>query len=409
MKGKKIIVVGGGAAGFFCAIQTKEKYPELDVLLLEKQNKLLQKVKVSGGGRCNVTHAVESIPHLLEHYPRGKNFLKKVFYQFGPKETIEWFQSNKVPLHTEVDGRMFPRTNSSQTVIDCLVDKAEKLGVQIKLSSTVTDVKREGDRFVLTVNANPITTDYLCVACGGYPKSSQFDWLRNLGHNIIEPVPSLFTFNIKGNKDLKDLMGVSLEQASIRIQGTKANDFGPLLITHWGLSGPCVLKLSAWQARVLNELDYEFSILVNWINQTENELREDWNAIRNKMGAQTFSRNPFELPKRLWLYLIEKADIREGKKWSELGSKEQNKLIAILVGQPFEVKGKTTFKEEFVSCGGIDLKEVNPKTMESRVVPSLYFAGEVLDIDGVTGGFNFQNAWSTAAVASKLSLKNSEL
>ncbi len=402
MKGKKLIVIGGGAAGFFCAIQAKENYPDLKVVLLEKQNKLLQKVKVSGGGRCNVTHAVESIPHLLEHYPRGKNFLKKVFYQFGPQETIDWFKRNNVNLHTEADGRMFPTTNSSQTIIDCLTKKADQLGVHVQMSSAVTAVEKKKDDFILSVNGNSIHTDYLCIACGGYPKSSQFDWLRNLGHNVIEPVPSLFTFNIKGNKDLKDLMGVSLEQANIRIQGSKASDIGPLLITHWGLSGPCVLKLSAWQARALHDVGYEFSILVNWINQTENELREDWNTIRNKMGAQTFSKNPFKLSKRLWLYLIEKANIREGKKWSELGSKEQNKLIALLVGQSFEVKGKTTFKEEFVTCGGINLKEVNPKTMESRVVPNLYFTGEVLDIDGVTGGFNFQNAWSTGAIVGQL-------
>lgn len=402
MNRKKLIVIGGGAAGFFAAIKAKENYPALEVVLLEKQNKFLQKVKVSGGGRCNVTHAVDSIPHLLQHYPRGKNFLKKVFYQFGPEETIDWFANNNVKLHTESDGRMFPSTNSSQTIIDCLTYRADDLGVQVKLSSAVTEVKKIENGFKITVNNNKSGADYLCVACGGYPKSSQFDWLRKLGHKIIEPVPSLFTFNIKGNKDLKDLMGVSLEKASIRIQGTKANDIGPLLITHWGLSGPCVLKLSAWQARALHDIGYEFSILVNWINQTENELRENWNKIRNKKGSQTFSKNPFELPKRLWLYLIEEAGIREGKKWSELASKEQNRLIAILVGQHFEVKGKTTFKEEFVTCGGIDLKEVNPKTMESRVVPNLFFAGEVLDIDGVTGGFNFQNAWSTAAVAGKL-------
>lgn len=402
MKNKKLIVVGGGAAGFFCAIQAKENYPELEVSLLEKQNKVLQKVKVSGGGRCNVTHAVDSIPHLLQHYPRGKNFLKKVFYQFGLEETVDWYASNNVALHTEHDGRMFPTTNSSQTIIDCLSEKAEKLGINLKLSSAVTEVQRANEKFMLSVNNQEVTSDYLCVACGGYPKSSQFEWLRNLGHNIIEPVPSLFTFNIKGNKDLKDLMGVSLPEASIRIQGSKATDIGPLLITHWGLSGPCVLKLSAWQARALHDLAYEFSIMVNWINETENDLRARWNDIRNKMGSQTFSRNPFELPKRLWLYLIEKCAIREGKKWSELASKEQNRLIAILVGQPFEVQGKTTFKEEFVTCGGIDLKEVNPKTMESRVVSKLFFAGEVLDIDGVTGGFNFQNAWSTAAVAGRL-------
>ncbi len=401
MEGKRLIIVGGGAAGFFCAIHAKERYPTLDVVLLEKQNKVLQKVKVSGGGRCNVTHSVTSIPHLLEHYPRGKNFLKKVFYQYGPQETIEWFRQQGVQLHTEADGRMFPTSNSSQTIMDCLVSKAKDLGVQIRLSTSVAKVEY-AQTFTVFIGHQELQTDYLCVACGGYPKSSQFDWIRKLGHTIIEPVPSLFTFNIKGHADLKALMGVSLERAHIRIQSSKANDIGPLLITHWGLSGPCVLKLSAWQARMLYELNYEFSILVNWINQTENELRENWNTLRNNMAAQICAKNPFELPKRLWLYLITKAGISETKKWSELGAKEQNKLIALLVGQHFEVAGKTTFKDEFVTCGGIDLKEVNPKTMESRIIPNLFFAGEVLNIDGITGGFNFQNAWSTAAVASKL-------
>ena len=293
MKNKKLIIIGGGAAGFFVAIQAKENHPELEVVLLEKQNKVLQKVKVSGGGRCNVTHAVDSIPDLLEHYPRGKNFLKKVFYQFGPQEAIDWFAQNGVQLHTEEDGRMFPITNSSQTIIDCLVSKAEKLRVQIMLSSAVTAVKKNNKKFNLKINGTDLEADYLCVACGGYPKSSQFDWIRSLGHDIIEPVPSLFTFNIKGNKDLKELMGVSVEKASIKIQGTKANDLGPLLVTHWGLSGPCVLKLSAWQARYLHNLNYEFSILVNWINETENELRSRWNELRNAQGAQMLSKESF--------------------------------------------------------------------------------------------------------------------
>jgi len=401
MGAKKLIVVGGGAAGFFCAIQAKERHPSLRVVLLEKQSKVLQKVKVSGGGRCNVTHAVESIPQLLEHYPRGKNFLKKVFYQFGPQETIQWFLDNGVALHTETDGRMFPTTNDSQTIIDCLEQRALKLGVQIKLTSQVKEVKYD-QSFALNVNGQIMHSDYLCIACGGYPKSSSFDWLRALGHTIVEPVPSLFTFNIQGHKDLKELMGLSMPRATVRIQSSKAKDFGPLLITHWGLSGPCVLKLSAWQARLLHDMKYEFSILVNWINRSEAELRSSWNDIRSEMGGQSLNKNPFAIPRRLWHYFVQKAKISHEKKWSELASKEQNALIAILVSQTFEVQGKTTFKEEFVTCGGIDLKEVNPVTMQSRTLPNLFFAGEVLDIDGVTGGFNFQNAWSTGAVAGRI-------
>jgi len=401
-KHQKMYIIGGGAAGFFCAIRAKELNPELAVTILEKQNKVLQKVKVSGGGRCNITHKVNDINHLLKHYPRGKNFLKKVFYSFGPEDTIAWFQKNGVHLHTEADGRMFPTTNSSQTVIDCLTHTAQKLGVNVRLSKAVTAIKKQASKFLLTMQDTTIEADYVCVASGGFAKNAQYDWLRALGHHIIAPVPSLFTFNILGNKDLKELMGVSIANVSVRIQSSKAQEIGPLIITHWGLSGPCVLKLSAWQARLLHDANYDFTILVNWLNQTENTLRNNWNEIRNMMGAQQLLKSPFDLPKRFWIYLLTKAEINPNTKWSELTAKEQNKLINNLVCQTFPVKGKTTFKEEFVTCGGIDLKEVNPITMESRIVPGLFFAGEILDIDGVTGGFNFQNAWSTAAVAAQL-------
>ena len=408
MQAKKLIVVGGGAAGFFCAIHAKANYPALKVVLLEKHNKVLQKVKVSGGGRCNVTHAVDSIPQLLTHYPRGKNFLKKVFYQFGPIETIQWFEQHGVTLKTESDGRMFPITNTSQTIIDCLEKEAFRLGVEVVLQQSVDAIQKVGDIFKIQTNQGEITSDFMCIACGGFAKGWQFDWITALGHTIEKPVPSLFTFNLYENGDLKALQGVSLEKATIRIPKLKTEETGPLLITHWGLSGPVVLRLSAWQARKMYDAEYNFIIQLNWINTKEESLRLDWNDIRTKMGDADLSKNPFELPKRLWAYLLAKAELNESKKWSELKSKEQNKLIAILCAQALEVRGKTTFKEEFVTCGGIHLNEIDPKTMQSRVVPHLFFAGEIINVDGITGGFNFQNAWSTAAIAARLGVSHDE-
>lgn len=404
MQAKKLIVVGGGAAGFFCAIQAKKNFPALQVVLIEKHNKVLQKVKVSGGGRCNVTHDVESIPQLLLHYPRGKNFLKKVFYQFGPNETIQWFEQHGVTLKIESDGRMFPSTNSSKTIIDCFEKEAFRLGVEIVLQHAVEAIQKAGDIFKIQTNQKEFTCDFLCIACGGFAKGWQFDWITALGHTIEKPVPSLFTFNLYENADLKSLQGISLEMATIRIPKLKTEESGPLLITHWGLSGPVVLRLSAWQARKLYDVSYHFIIQLNWINTKEESLRNDWNAIRTRMGDADLSKNPFELPKRLWLYLLAKADVNENEKWSELKSKEQNKLIGLLCAQALEVRSKTTFKEEFVTCGGIKLNEIDPKTMESRKVAKLYFAGEIIDVDGITGGFNFQNAWSTAAIAARLGM-----
>ena len=399
---KTLIVIGGGASGFFCAVNAAQLNPNLKVILLEKQSKVLQKVKVSGGGRCNVTHQCDSPSELLKAYPRGKNFLKKTFSHFTTQDTILWFESRGVKLKTETDGRMFPTTDSSQTIIDCLLQEATKYQVEVRLNSEVVSINQNKNGFDLTLkNGVNQSADYLYIATGGYPKSEQYNWLLHTGHKIEIPAPSLFTFNIP-DKDLHELMGVTVEQARIKITGSKLQEEGPVLITHWGLSGPAVLRLSAWGARELQGVNYHFSIQLNWINIAENELREKWNLIRNQQGSNTLGqKNPFGLQSRLWHFLLQRSQNNTETKWSELTSKEQNKLIHILTAQEFEVKGKTTFKEEFVTCGGLSLEQIDPHTLQSKLVPGLYFGGELIDVDGITGGYNFQNAWTCGYVAAK--------
>ncbi len=401
MTKKKLIVIGGGAAGFFCAVNAARLNPNLKVILLEKSNKLLSKVKVSGGGRCNTTHACFEIPALVKKYPRGAQFLKKSFYKFNANDTIKWFSERGVELHEELDGRMFPTTNNSQTIIDCILKETDKYGVEIIIQSEVKKIEKKSDQFIITtVDAKQMNADFLCIASGGYPKSDMFQWLKAIGHTIQDPVPSLFTFNIP-NHPIKELMGLSVANAIVKITGTKLKEQGPLLITHWGLSGPVVLKLSAWGARDLATMKYEFEILVNWLGDTnEADLRYEWNGYREQYSAQKIgNKNPFELPSRLWNFILLQSDVNIETRWAELKSKEQNKLIQLLTSFPFLVKGKTTFKEEFVTCGGIQLNEINPQTMESKIVPNLFFAGEVMDVDGVTGGFNFQHAWTSGWIA----------
>ncbi len=398
---QQLMVIGGGAAGFFCAINAARLNPELKVIILEKSGKLLSKVRISGGGRCNVTHACFDIPELVTKYPRGKNFVKKTLHWFNPVHTIQWFEKRGVALKTESDGRMFPATNTSQTIIDCLVSEANKYGVEILLNADVIKIEHSINGFNLHTATNKnFFTDYLCVSCGGFPKTSHFNWLTALGHTIQEPVPSLFTFNIPDNP-ITSLMGVSVEQAAVKIIGSKLQNEGPLLITHWGLSGPAVLKLSAFAARELAERKYDFSILVNWLPQyNEQTLKEKWLQLRNSLSAQKVSnKNPFGLPNRLWLHLLQIAGVHEEIRWAEITSKQQNQLINNLVAQSFAVKGKTTFKEEFVTAGGINLAEIDASTMESKIIRDLFFAGEIIDVDGITGGFNFQHAWTSGFIA----------
>lgn len=400
---KTLVVIGGGAAGFFCAVNAARMNPSLKVLLLEKSNKLLSKVKISGGGRCNTTHACFDIPELVKKYPRGQNFLKKSFHQFYTQDTIDWFEERGVQLKTEEDGRMFPVTDNSQTIIDCLLKEADKYKVAVQLQIGVTSIQKKENKFDLQLsNGDIISADFVCVATGGFPKANMFDWLTTTGHTIATPVPSLFTFNMPGNP-ITSLMGVSVERAIVKVVGTKLQEEGPLLITHWGMSGPVILRTSAWGARELADKNYHFTILVNWIpNYTEQMLRDEWQEIRDRSGAQKISnKNPFGLPNRLWLYLLQVSEIDPECRWSDLPAKQQNKLIKQLTAQEFLVQGKTTFKDEFVTAGGILLSEIDPQTMQSRKQPGLFFAGEVMDVDGITGGFNFQHAWTSGFIAAK--------
>jgi predicted Rossmann fold flavoprotein len=405
---KQLIVIGGGAAGFFCAINAARLDPSLKVGIIEKSNKLLSKVKVSGGGRCNVTHACFDIAEMSKRYPRGQHFVKKAFHQFFTTDTINWFEERGVKLKTEEDGRMFPITDSSETIIECLLNEANKYGVKILMNKEVKKINVQYSIFnVQCSSGETLHADFICVASGGYPKSGMFDWLKEPGHTIEEPVPSLFTFNLPQHPITK-LMGVSIEKAKIKIIGTRLEEEGPLLITHWGLSGPVVLRLSAWGARELKIKNYELRVLINWLPAyNEENLRKRFFELRTISASQKIiNKNPFGLPSRLWEFLAEQSGIKNdpiatGWRWADLPSAEQNKFIKNLCGYECEVKGKTTFKEEFVTAGGIKLNEVDANTMMSKKVPNLFFAGEVLDVDGITGGFNFQYAWSSGWVAAK--------
>jgi predicted Rossmann fold flavoprotein len=400
---EKLVVIGGGAAGFFCAINAARLNPNLDVCILEKSNKLLAKVKVSGGGRCNTTHACFEIPELVQKYPRGQNFIKKTFHWFNTNDTIEWFASRGVDLKTEADGRMFPQTNDSQTIIDCLLKEADKYKVQVQLQTSVEKITtHDTGIYLLQTTSKTIEANYVCVATGGFPKAHQFDFITKLGHTIEAPVPSLFTFNMPGNP-ITELMGVSVAEAQVKIAGSKIMATGPLLITHWGMSGPAILKCSAWGARELANTSYQFTIRVNWIpTYAEQDLRSAWPLIRAEEGnGKMGGRNPFELPSRLWLHLLTVSGIDAGISWATLNAAAQNKLITALTAFECKVSGKTTFKDEFVTCGGIKLTEIDANTMQSKLHKGLYFAGEIMDIDGITGGFNFQNAWTSGWIAAK--------
>ena len=394
---KNLIVIGGGAAGFFCAVNAARLNPHVKVTILEKSNKLLSKVKISGGGRCNTTHQLFEIPALVKKYPRGEQFLKKAFYLFNTQDTIEWFAERGVELHAEADGRMFPISNNSSTIIECLLKEADQYHVKIEMQTEVKKITKLETQFQIETNKlGVIQADYICIACGGLPKLDMFNWISKMGHPIQSPVPSLFTFNMPKHP-ITTLMGLSVNNAVIKISGTKLKEQGALLITHWGLSGPVVLKLSAWGARQLADMNYQFSIQVNWLGETTDAmLRLDWSFYREQFSANKMgSKSPFTLPTRLWHFLLNEAAISVDTRWAELKAVNQNKLIQLLTSQVFEINGKTTFKEEFVTCGGVQLSTIHPQTMESKLVPHLYFAGEVMDVDGITGGFNFQHAWSS--------------
>lgn len=396
-------MIGGGAAGIFCAVNAARMSKELKVIVLEKSQRLLSKVKVSGGGRCNVTHLCDDIREMSECYPRGKNFVKKGFHQFFTKDTIEWFEERGVPIVTESDGRMFPESNTSESIIKCLMTEANRYSVDFRMNCAVAQVEKRKDLFVIrTSTGEELESDYLCIACGGFPKIEQYQWIVALGHSIMPTVPSLFTFNVPDNPITK-LMGVSVQDAMIRINGTNFKERGPVLITHWGFSGPAVIRLSAWAARDLSESGYAFQIRINWApEENPDTVRQLFSYQRQSHGSSIVSsRNPLSLPQRLWTFLMEQSGILESSRWSDLTSRQQMLLIENICAQSFDIRGKTTFKEEFVTAGGVMTNEINPQTMESRKVSSLYFAGEIMDVDGITGGYNFQHAWTSGWIAAK--------
>jgi predicted flavoprotein YhiN len=460
MSKKKLIIIGGGAAGFFCAINAAIFNKDLDINILERTDKLLSKVKISGGGRCNVTHHCFDIVELSKKYPRGAAFLKKCFHQFSTQDTIDWFAQRGVLLHAEADGRMFPTTNDSQTIINCLLKEAENKGIQVKKNTTVKSFSKKDGKFNITINnGSVIEADFLCIATGGYPKLEMFDWIKELNElnelnesnesgesnelnesgesngvnligediskssientlltsltnmtsmtsmtsltKIVAPLPSLFTFNMPKHP-ITELMGISVEDVLVKIRGTKWSQQGPVLITHWGLSGPAILKLSAFAAIDLHQMNYDFIISINWVPAyNETSLLQDWKSITTNTNQYIANHNPFKLPVRLWDYFLSCCKLEGDSKWPTVSKEKQNLLIKHLTNFECAIKGKTTFKEEFVTCGGVDIAQIDHHTLQHKNIPNLFFAGEVLNIDGITGGFNFQNAWTTGFIVGK--------
>ena len=400
----KVAVIGGGAAGFFAAMSVKKHHPNAEVVIFEKSRNVLAKVKVSGGGRCNVTHNQTNIKELAKNYPRGEKFLRKAFSQFSVLDTISWFKTRGVNLKAEPDNRMFPESNTSQTIIDTFLQETQKLGVRVQKNTGMTNLAETGNGWKVSFSdGSEENFNYVIVALGGQKSIEKFELFSNLDHKIESPVPSLFTFNIASSK-ITDLMGMVAPMATVKIQGTKLQNSGPLLVTHWGMSGPAILKLSSLAARELGERDYNFKIQINWLGDVkEDEVRASLSSYISSNGKKQVNKNPFDIPNKLWVYFLEKLEIKEGLTWNSVDKKSKNRIINSVVNDVYSVSNKTTFKEEFVICGGLSLSGIDPKTMQSRMAPNLYFAGEVLDIDGVTGGFNFQAAWTTGFIAGKLS------
>lgn len=399
------VIIGGGAAGFFGAIACASLNSNHKVILLEKHRQLLSKVRISGGGRCNVTHACFDPALLVQNYPRGSKALRGPFTRFQPKDTIEWFESRGVKLKVESDGRMFPTTDSSETIIQCLMQEAKKVGVDIRLEQQISNIQKEGTKFVITLPTEKVECDNILIATGSHPKGHE--WIKNFGHTIEPLVPSLFTFNVP-DSPLLEFSGISLPKTHLQIENTNLEQTGPLLMTHWGFSGPAVLKLSAWGARILHDLNYKAVLRINWLpDYSQNALRE---KLKNNTSNKFIVNEPLpEIPRNLWRKLVSLAEISDEQRWTNLSKSSLEKMINQLQASRFSIQGKTTFKEEFVTCGGVNLNEVDFKTMQSRLCPGLYFAGEVLDIDGITGGFNFQNAWTTSWIAGQsMNLSRSE-
>lgn len=402
-----VVVIGGGAAGFFSAIRLKELQPYLNVVIFEKTHKLLTKVLVSGGGRCNVTHDSESIAQLSKAYPRGKSFLKKSFSAFWIPQVIAWFAKEGIPLKTEEDGRMFPQSNTSETIANCFLEKANDLKIEIKTGYEVKEIEKIENGYTISTNQGDFTAIRIVLASGGHQKISQFDYLSSLSLNITALCPSLFTFNLPKNA-ITSLMGLVAKDVVVGLSNNfstsvKLQNRGPLLITHWGMSGPAIIVLSSLAARELAAVHYNFNFYVDWLPDMNYEQLQDFFEDKKTSNKQikNLGFNDTEadgLPERLWLYMLAYLEIDPAKTIAQLSKTDINRLIDLLKHQTFEAKGKTTFKEEFVTCGGISLDEVNSKTMAAKKHQGLYFCGEVLDIDAITGGYNFQSAWTTAAI-----------
>ncbi|CAM1350855.1 BaiN/RdsA family NAD(P)/FAD-dependent oxidoreductase [Tenacibaculum crassostreae] len=397
---KKVVIIGGGAAGFFTAINAKEFNPELDITILEKGKEVLQKVKISGGGRCNVTHACFEPKELTKFYPRGEKELLGPFHQFMTGDTFEWFENRGVPLKIEEDNRVFPEANTSQAIIDCFENAVDNLGIKVLKNHGVNSVYQQNEKWIINTKNQDFEADYVVIAAGSSKKI--WELCQTLNHTIIEPVPSLFTFNIK-DKRIIDLGGISVPNAEVTLVGTNLESSGPLLITHWGLSGPAILKLSAFGARILADKNYQYNVLVNWLGQDTKSVFSELQQLKKSQAKKQVSlKSPFtDIPRRLWERLVTASEIKNNQNWADLSNNQLQNLANQLTKGLFNANGRTTFKEEFVTAGGIDLKEINFKRFESKKHQSLFFVGEVLNIDAVTGGFNFQNAWTGGFICAK--------
>ncbi len=401
MSSPQVVVIGGGAAGFFAAIACAETHPHSRVVILEKSRALLSKVRISGGGRCNVTHACFEPSGLIQNYPRGGRELRGPFTRFQPRDTVDWFARHGVRLKTEADGRLFPVTDRSETIVDCLIETARRAGVEIRTEVALDSIERSESSFVINLKSHAaLIGDRVLLATGSNRQGYQ--WAAKLGHTLEPPVPSLFTFTLDDAR-LIDLAGISVEKVRVQLDGTPIEQIGPVLITHWGLSGPAILKLSAWGARVLHDSHYHAKLLINWLpDYSTSELQRKLAALKAEHPRQSVAAtSPLSLPSRLWKRLAAASGIGVDRRWADVSKQQLLALTNELSRGAYAIKGKGVFKEEFVTCGGVRLDEVNFKTMESRRCPGLYFAGEILDIDGITGGFNFQSAWTTGWIAGR--------
>ena len=404
MEKADVIVIGAGAAGCFGAIQAAIHFPNANIVVLERGKEPLAKVRISGGGRCNVTNVLSDPSELSKAYPRGERSLKKAFYQFSSNNMKDWLAERNIPLTLYPDGCYFPTSNSSETIIACFLSEMKQLGIRLLTENRVETVEQVADGWCVKTQKGEWRAKSVLYTIGGQPKISGFNNLQGVDLKIIEPLPSLFTFNMP-NEPIRELMGIVIENAAVKIQGEKWNATGPLLITHWGMSGPAVLKCSAYGARILAEKNYQATILVNWAGDLK--FDEVSTALLEWKTSNKFVANTplFAIKSRLWEFILEKSGVSKQQRWSEIGPKQINKLAESLVNDTYSMSGKTTFKEEFVTAGGIDLNEINVQTMEANRFPGLFFAGEAMDIDGITGGFNFQAAWTTAFIAGKSILR----